>query len=119
MSEETAAVCGKIMFQKCPHCESVNKVAGLFQSGTLDGKSDNKATCGFCGQKFEVSHIPLKEYDKDSGKWGFLPNEPCRFCHSKGCIYFMIDEGPEGKTGLSPVRCDNCKRTWTPESSTA
>ncbi len=60
-----------------------------------------------------------KEYSAIEGDWGFLPNEPCRFCHQTNCMFFLIDEGPEGKTGLSPVRCDKCKRSWTPDSSNA
>lgn len=53
------------------------------------------------------------------GEWGHLANEPCRFCRHVGKVYFLIDEGPEGKSGLSPVRCDHCGRSWVPDSSSA
>lgn len=53
------------------------------------------------------------------GEWGFLAQEPCRFCRQQGGVYFIIDEGPEGKAGLQIQRCDKCHRTWTADSSSA
>jgi hypothetical protein len=53
------------------------------------------------------------------GEWGWLENEPCRFCHRTGKVYFLIDDGPEGRKGISPMRCDHCKRTWTQGEATA
>lgn len=50
--------------------------------------------------------------------WVNLPQEPCRFCHAQGGVWFKIDEGPEGR-GSQPVRCDKCKRTWQVDSSSA
>lgn len=47
-----------------------------------------------------------------AGRWGALPQEPCRFCRQVGGVHFLIDDGPEGRSGLSPVRCDRCKRDW-------
>jgi hypothetical protein len=60
-----------------------------------------------------------KEYDANIGDWGHLPNEPCRFCRQVGGVYFLIDDGPEGKAGLEIVRCDKCKRSWTVDSANA
>lgn len=54
-----------------------------------------------------------------SGDWGHLPNEPCRFCHKQGKVYFQIDDGPEGRRGLQASRCDNCGRSWTVDSANA
>lgn len=53
------------------------------------------------------------------GEWGHLPQEPCRFCRHQGQVYFLIDDGPEGKKGLQVQRCDHCKRTWEADSSLA
>lgn len=51
--------------------------------------------------------------DVYAGNWGFLPGEPCRYCHATGAIMFLIDEGPEGMSDQQPVRCEKCKRTWS------
>lgn len=51
--------------------------------------------------------------------WGHLPAEPCRYCRATGKVYFLIDDGPEGRDGLSPVRCDACGRSWVAGSSSA
>jgi hypothetical protein len=67
----------------------------------------------------EDQQPPERPYSAIEGEWGYLANEPCRYCHEVGGIFFLIDDGPEGKTGLSPIRCDRCKRTWTPDSSNA
>lgn len=53
------------------------------------------------------------DYQHETGEWGWLPNEPCRHCGVVGKVYFMADDGPEGRgEGLQPVRCDACKRSW-------
>lgn len=57
----------------------------------------------------EQPKLPNPVYE---GEWGFLKNEPCRFCYHTNCVYFLIDDGPEGRQGLQPTRCDCCKRTW-------
>lgn len=64
-----------------------------------------------------AGYIPsIKE---DVSEWGFLPLEPCRFCREQGCVYFNIDEGPEGKVGLQVQRCNKCHRDWIADSSSA
>jgi hypothetical protein len=60
-----------------------------------------------------------KEYKAEDGEWGQLPDEPCRYCRRIGGVMFMIDDGPEGRAGLSSVRCDLCGRTWVADSTTA
>jgi len=60
-----------------------------------------------------------RPYHAESGEWGSLPAEPCRFCRKAGGVHFLIDDGPEGRSGLSPVRCDLCGRSWVPDSSSA
>jgi hypothetical protein len=67
----------------------------------------------------QPGEITPKEYDAITGDWGTLPQEPCRFCHEIGGIFFMIDNGPEGHTGLQTVRCDKCKRWWIVDSACA
>jgi hypothetical protein len=52
-------------------------------------------------------------------EWGHLPNEPCRYCRKPGGVYFLQDNGPEGRDGLQPMRCENCKRDWIAGTSTA
>lgn len=66
-----------------------------------------------------MSNPDNKKYSAIEGDWGYLPKEPCRYCHKQGGIYFQVDDGPEGRKGLSAVRCDFCKRTWTADSSSA
>lgn len=59
-------------------------------------------------------HTPAHE-----GEWGALPAEPCRFCRRTGGVMFLVDDGPEGRAGLSPVRCDLCGRSWVSDSTSA
>jgi len=59
------------------------------------------------------------KYSAETGEWGHLPNEPCRFCRQPGGVHFMIDDGPEGRSGHQPMRCDLCKRTWEAGEATA
>lgn len=40
------------MDQTCPHCRRVNKVAGMFDAGKIDGKAEAKFWCGFCRKRF-------------------------------------------------------------------
>jgi hypothetical protein len=60
-----------------------------------------------------------RKYKAEEGEWGWLPHEPCRYCREVGGVMFLRDEGPEGISGLSPVRCNNCKRSWVPGESSA
>lgn len=53
------------------------------------------------------------------GCWGFLAAEPCRYCRRVGGVYFLRDDGPEGKSGLPVVRCDKCGRDWVADSANA
>jgi hypothetical protein len=69
-------------------------------------------TCSKCGGSGEVCSAA-------SGDWGMLPAEPCRFCRQVGGVHFLIDDGPEGRKGLSPVRCDQCGWIWVPGESSA
>lgn len=55
----------------------------------------------------------------DEGDWGHLPLEPCHYCRAVGGVYFLIDEGPEGRLGQQVVRCDLCRRSWVACSSSA
>lgn len=60
-----------------------------------------------------------KDYDNATGDWGHLSNEPCRFCHEIGGVYFRIDDSPCGKNEPQCVRCDKCGRTWEADSTAA
>ena len=53
------------------------------------------------------------------GDWGWLKDEPCRFCRQPGGVFFLIDEGPEGRDGKQVMRCDKCKRSWIVEGANA
>jgi hypothetical protein len=57
--------------------------------------------------------------DVHGGEWGHLPGEPCRYCRRPGGVYFLIDDGPEGRSGFQVARCDLCKRSWLSDSATA
>lgn len=67
-------------------------------------------------EKFEIESFRNRKVKGvlggHDGDWGWLPDLPCRFCFYRGAMFFLIDDGPEGKVGLSPVRCDNCGRSW-------
>lgn len=60
-----------------------------------------------------------EKYKGNVGDWGSLPDEPCRFCRKAGGVHFMLDDGPEGRVGLQPMRCDLCGRTWEADSVAA
>lgn len=47
---------------------------------------------------------------------GYLLEEPCRFCHRAGGVWFLIDDSPFGKNTEQVVACDYCKNTWTADS---
>jgi hypothetical protein len=73
--------------------------------------------------KLDVFHTPIivsavcdsyPSWPVHQGEWGFLENEPCRFCFQVGCIFFLIDAGPEGISGAPITRCSKCHRSWTP-----
>lgn len=44
--------------------------------------------------------------------WGALPEEPCRHCHEKGGVQFLIDDSPHGKNTSQIVRCTKCRNAW-------
>jgi hypothetical protein len=48
---------------------------------------------------------------------GALPQEPCRFCHKIGGVYFIIDDSPFGKSTVQVVSCNLCKATWEAHST--
>jgi hypothetical protein len=95
----------------CERCEGTGEVLEFTADGwepfmcpachgsCLDGPGDKKAT----GEE----------------EWGALPNEPCRYCRQPGGVYFLVDDGPEGRVGLQPMRCDRCGRTWIADSASA
>lgn len=63
---------------------------------------------------------PSKNEDKEhDDEWGYLPNEPCRYCKSIYCVYFRKSEGDVNKNDPQVVRCDACGRDWVAESSLA
>lgn len=55
--------------------------------------------------------VTLPQYDESDKD--VLPDEPCRFCHATGDVYFVIDDSPFGKSTPQVVACDNCKNSWT------
>mgnify|MGYP001588248203 CR=1 len=46
---------------------------------------------------------------------GWLPREPCRFCHKTGGVYFVVDDSPFGRNTPQVTACDICKNNWTAE----
>ncbi len=40
-------------------------------------------------------------------------DEPCRYCHQTGGVYFVIDESPFGVNTSQVVACEKCKNNWT------
>ncbi len=63
-----------------------------------------------------------EEFKIESGEWGFLEQEPCRFCHKQGCVFFIINEGPH-KNDPQYVCCEvskgGCGRIWEASSTNA
>jgi hypothetical protein len=60
-------------------------------------------------QPEECKQVPRSSKAEE---WGHLAQKPCRFCRAVGGVWFLMDNGPEGRDGLSPVRCDKCGRSW-------
>ena len=60
-----------------------------------------------------------KQATVHTGDWGHLPHEPCRHCRVQGKVYFLIDDGPAGRSAAQTVRCDACGRSWEADSSSA
>ncbi len=60
-----------------------------------------------------------KEYEVETGDWGRLEHEPCRFCRQAGGVLFMIDDKPGEQAGHQAMRCDKCGKTWEADSSCA
>lgn len=44
---------------------------------------------------------------------GYLPWEPCRFCHRLGGVWFVVDDSPHGRNTEQIVSCDHCRNVWT------
>jgi hypothetical protein len=59
------------------------------------------------------------EYRNESGDWGHLPEEPCRYCRRVGGVMFRNDDSPRGKTEPQAIRCELCGRVWEADSSSA
>lgn len=65
--------------------------------------------------------MPQYERDQPNGPWsewpppdrGYLLEEPCRYCHQSGGVYFLIDDSPFGRNTAQVVACERCKNTWT------
>lgn len=53
------------------------------------------------------------------GDWFLLENEPCRFCHKVGCVYFLGSDGRHQRDDDQPMRCDACGRSWQSDSPCA
>lgn len=60
-----------------------------------------------------------EEWENEVGDWGYLPNEPCRYCRSIYCVYFQINEGQKNLNDPQVVRCDACGRDWIADSPLA
>jgi hypothetical protein len=50
---------------------------------------------------------------------GALLNEPCRYCHEVGGVYFVLDDSPWGKSQPQVVGCSRCGATWTADGPLA
>lgn len=50
---------------------------------------------------------------------GYLLQEPCRFCHRRGWVYFVVDDSPFGKNSPVVVACGKCKNTWNADGALA
>lgn len=59
------------------------------------------------------------EYEVESGEWGALPQEPCRYCRRQGGVQFRLDDDPTVQHGPQIVRCELCGRWWEADSSSA
>jgi hypothetical protein len=68
---------------------------------------------------YDAVHGRHRPYRAHEGEWGLLDGEPCRYCHQIGKVLYLVDDGPEGKSGLQVVRCDACKRSWVVDSALA
>lgn len=44
--------------------------------------------------------------------YGYLSNEPCRYCHQQGGVRFVIDDSPFGKCTSQVVNCTLCGSVW-------
>lgn len=65
-----------------------------------------------------MDETPERRYEMNTGDWGALPNEPCRFCRQVGGVQFLIKDGLS-HDNQQEVRCDKCKRAWVADSSSA
>jgi RecJ-like exonuclease len=97
---------------KCKACGGVGLVLE-------DEYAPISSKCKPCNGTGEVTNWEELAVSAASGDWGALPAEPCRFCRQAGGVHFLIDDGPEGRKGLSPVRCDQCGWIWVPGESSA
>lgn len=60
-----------------------------------------------------------QDYEIESGTWGSLPAEPCRYCRRQGGVRFRLDDDPVTAQGPQVVRCEGCGRWWEADSSSA
>jgi DNA-directed RNA polymerase subunit M/transcription elongation factor TFIIS len=54
----------------------------------------------------------------DAPDRGYLPEEPCRHCHQRGGVYFILDDSPFGRGTAQVTACEKCKNSWTADSGT-
>jgi hypothetical protein len=66
-----------------------------------------------------IDKVNCGGFKNNEGDWGHLPNEPCRFCHQIGGVYFRVDDSPRGKNEPQVVRCENCGRDWESHTTEA
>lgn len=55
----------------------------------------------------------------DGSNRGALLNEPCRFCHKVGGVWFVIDDSPFGKNSSQACGCSLCGANWDADSPVA
>lgn len=50
-------------------------------------------------------------WKNETGEWGVLSEEPCRYCYEIGGVQFLLENRP-GEAGVVIVHCKRCHRTW-------
>lgn len=59
------------------------------------------------------------DWRREAGEWGWLDQEPCRYCHEIGGVFFRADDFPQDRNQTQVVRCDKCGRNWECDSPLA
>lgn len=96
-----------------------------YLEATSDPKSELwvRPVSEFTDGRYEPVENILKGLDKPppslEGSWGSLQNEPCRYCHAVGKVFFETGENPADRNAPTRVRCDGCGRSWDADSTGA